>query len=111
MALLPNADRAVIDPARFVSYALNPNHPRGRHKARVFRAALGYDMNNLHDLIGRIRRAVLEEEAVALKSDRFGRYYRVDMTIEGPKGVARVRTVWLHDRGKDAPRLTTAFVL
>ncbi len=38
---LPNAERAVVDIAKLRDYCLNFEHPRGRHKARVFAAALG----------------------------------------------------------------------
>ena len=41
MASLPNADRAVLDLRKIEDYCLSPAHPRGRHKARVFRDALG----------------------------------------------------------------------
>jgi filamentous hemagglutinin len=40
--LLKNAHRAVVGARKIVDYALNPNHPVGRHKARVFAAALGF---------------------------------------------------------------------
>ena len=38
---LPQADRAHIDARKLRDYALNPDHPKGRHKARVFQSALG----------------------------------------------------------------------
>ena len=38
---LPNPERAVVDIAKLRDYCLNPRHPRGRHKARVFAAVLG----------------------------------------------------------------------
>jgi len=38
---LPNADNAVVEAAKLRDYCLNPAHPEGRHKARVFRSALG----------------------------------------------------------------------
>jgi len=38
---LPRATEAVIPADKLVDYALNTEHPRGRHKARVFRSALG----------------------------------------------------------------------
>ncbi|WP_200235400.1 DUF6883 domain-containing protein [Thiohalocapsa halophila] len=38
---LPNANQAVVDLEKLRGYCLNPAHPRGRHKARVFAAALG----------------------------------------------------------------------
>jgi hypothetical protein len=33
---LPNGDRAIVDLEKLRAYCLNPQHPRGRHKARVF---------------------------------------------------------------------------
>ena len=38
---LPNSDRAVVEIAKLRDYCLNPEHPHGKHKARVFAAALG----------------------------------------------------------------------
>ncbi len=38
---LPRAAGAVIPTHKLVEYALNPEHPRGQHKARVFQSALG----------------------------------------------------------------------
>ena len=40
---LPRIDRAAIPTEKLVGYALDPSHPRGRHKARVFSAALAID--------------------------------------------------------------------
>ena len=51
---LPNAARAAIDIEKLRDYALNPEHPRGRHKARVFAAALGLtavDSEELRDAL------------------------------------------------------------
>ncbi|MGH9338114.1 MAG: DUF6883 domain-containing protein [Acidobacteriota bacterium] len=62
-------------------------------------------------LLEQIRRAILRHEAIFLRRDRYGRHYRVDLTLEGPRGTGRVRTGWLYDRGSDVPRLTTAYVL
>lgn len=39
---LPNAELAIVEPEKLLSYCLNLQHPRGRHKARVF-AACGLD--------------------------------------------------------------------
>jgi hypothetical protein len=37
---LPHGDQAILDMRKIEDYCLNPSHPRGRHKARVFREAL-----------------------------------------------------------------------
>jgi hypothetical protein len=34
---LPHSDRAILDIRKIEDYCLSPVHPRGRHKARVFR--------------------------------------------------------------------------
>ncbi|HEX6012426.1 MAG TPA: hypothetical protein VFY87_11615 [Geminicoccaceae bacterium] len=110
MAILDNADRATIDVRKFKEYLLNPSSEKGAHKARVFQAALGYTRLNCLDLIEAIRQGIMTNDAVFVREDRYGRHYRVEMTITGPKGSALVATGWIFDRGGDVPRLTTAFV-
>ena len=39
---LPGGDKAVLDIRKIEDYCLSPIHPRGRHKARVFREALDW---------------------------------------------------------------------
>jgi hypothetical protein len=39
--LLPNPSRAVVDIRKLRDYCLNPEHPRGRHEARMLAARLG----------------------------------------------------------------------
>lgn len=39
--LLPNIEKATINLKKLADYVLNASHPEGRHKARVFLAALG----------------------------------------------------------------------
>ena len=38
---LPGGDAAIVDLDKLTGYCLNPDHPRGKHKARVFAATLG----------------------------------------------------------------------
>jgi hypothetical protein len=41
MAGLQDGAQAILELRKLEDYCLNPGHPRGRHKARVFRDALG----------------------------------------------------------------------
>jgi len=41
MAFLPNADFAEVPIVKLRDYALNPDHPVGKHKAKVFESVLG----------------------------------------------------------------------
>ncbi len=56
MPILSNAVIAVIEPEKFTSYCLDQDNEDGRHKARVFQSALGFDKSNAIDLIVAIQR-------------------------------------------------------
>jgi len=43
---LPRASEAEIPDAKLRDYALNPQHPDGMHKARVFLSALGLSQDD-----------------------------------------------------------------
>jgi hypothetical protein len=50
---LPNGDQAIVDIRKLLDYCLNPQHPRGRNKARVFASIgiTGADAEELRDAI------------------------------------------------------------
>jgi hypothetical protein len=106
---LPNADRAVVDPAKVRDYLLAAAHPVGRFKARFF-VSLGYAAEQWERLrndiliLGRAG-AVSSEIAIA-----YGRKFEVDGILTGPSGrSATVRSVWIVRTGEDFPRLVTVF--
>src|ERR1700730_8675453 len=96
---LPNGERGVVDLAKLRDYCLSLDHPRGRHKARVFAATLGLTA----DLAEELRHALLEaartEESTATDQDEYGQRYIVDFTMSGPGGEARVRSSWIIRSG------------
>ena len=108
---LPNGDRAVVDIAKLQDYCLNFEHLRGRHKARVFAAALGLTADYAEDLREALLRAVASEEATPTDNDQYGQRYVVDFTMNGPTGQGRVRSCWIIRKDEDFPRLTSCFVL
>lgn len=46
MPLLPNAEFAQVPMEKLVGYALNPEHPVGKHKALIFKAILGITLED-----------------------------------------------------------------
>ncbi|MDX6494137.1 MAG: hypothetical protein QOE17_123, partial [Gaiellales bacterium] len=46
MDLLPRASEAIVPAEKLVDYCLDPEHPQGTHKARVFLSALGIGRAN-----------------------------------------------------------------
>jgi hypothetical protein len=110
-ASLPGSDRAEIPLAKIVDYALNPDHPRGGHKATVFARVLGYDQSNAAELSHQIRAKLGNHEAVLRGSDQYGHRFSVDIPITGPSGrTATVRTVWIIESGADHPRLISTYI-
>src|SRR5688572_12912823 len=81
MALLPNRERAIVDLRKLSDYCLDPTHLRGRHKARVFREALGIARSDASWLREIVLRNIQTEEAIAIDADEFGGRWRVDLTV------------------------------
>jgi len=75
-----------------VSYCLNPEHSSGKHKARVFAAALGITAKNADDLRRLIAQAAIEGDIVQHAETEFGRLYKVDWKIDGRETVFYVRS-------------------
>jgi len=109
--ILPNAHLAVVDDAKLVEYCLNPQHPRGRHKARVFRSRLGIGPNEFQILRDALLAAVKTPVASIGEVDSFGQRYIVDFEMDSPAGGATVRSAWIIRADEDFPRLSTCYVL
>jgi hypothetical protein len=107
---LPNVERAVVEIEKLRDYALNPEHDEGQHKARVFRAALGFTREDAERLREMILEAAAREDATEGKLTRHGRLYTVDFSARGLEGEVTVRTGWIVGRGEDFPRLVTCYV-
>ena len=88
---------------------MNPQHPRGRHKARVF-ARLGFTAENASELQAALVAAAAAADAKPAASDQFGQRFVLESQIDGPRGTAIVRSTWIVRRGETAPRLTSCFV-
>jgi Domain of unknown function (DUF6883) len=108
---LPNADCAEVDLAKLRSYCLSPSHPRGRHKARVFRSKLGLgtaDAERLRALL--LAAARTATNAVQGREDAYGTRYVLDFPLTGTHGGGTVRSHWIVRRGEECPRLITCHV-
>ncbi|POD94446.1 S-type pyocin domain-containing protein [Pectobacterium odoriferum] len=109
--VLQNSDKATIDKNKLTGYALNPEHPVGGHKAKVFESALGYNQSNVDELIEQVRLGAGSSPAALGNATNYGQQVIVDMPIEGINGSsAIVRIGWFFDNGSDVPRLATIYV-
>lgn len=108
---IPNVEEAFINPDKLTKYALNPDHPVGANKARVFESALGYNLSNSDDLMKQVFEKLPMCDAVPGTVDVYGARYTVDIPITGPNGnTANVRTGWIIKAGSSIPELTTLYV-
>ena len=110
MALLPNADKAVVPFEKLREYSLNQLHPVGKHKARVFVSALGMTQKDAPRLRRMILQAILTNEATEVDTNEHGTRFTVDFQTLGLKGAITIRTAWIIDAGEAIPRLTSCYV-
>lgn len=107
---LPNGDRAIVDDAKLLEYALNPNHPVGRGHAELFDVLLGITRTNYVVLKNALLEAARGQEVVPGRATPFGRKYDMRVPMSGPRGKKDVLAVWLIETGDDRPRLVTCYV-
>ena len=108
---LPNPERAVVDIGKLRGYCLNPTHLRGRHKARVFKAAIGLTASDAEFLRLELLRAAMTYEAIGAGSDQHGQRYMIDFRLVRHGREAAVRSFWIVITGEDVARLATCYVL
>jgi hypothetical protein len=109
--ILPNAKRAVVDIRKLRDYCLNPDNPRGRHKALVFVSSLGITADDADFLRGKLLNAAQTEEVRRGELDLYGQRYTIDFEIRTGTGRATIRSGWIILRGKRVPRMTTCYVM
>ena len=106
---LPNADRAVIEPAKLHAYLLSRTHPVGRLKAAFF-FGLGYSSVDWRRLEADLRSQHLSGDATPRESTRYGQKFEIRAPLVGPSGQpAEVVSVWVVLADEDFPRLVTAY--
>ncbi|MEH2127984.1 DUF6883 domain-containing protein [Nostoc sp.] len=106
---LPNGEQAEISVQKLIGYCLNPEHPSGKHKARVFASILGITLENSDVLRELIQTAAVAGEVVQQSTTQFGQQFKVDWIVPDTDGI-RLRTIWEITANKPYPRLITAFL-
>ncbi len=92
-------------------YCLSPSHPRGRHKARVFREALDLQRSDAKWLRDVLLEAARSCEASQVAADAWGTQWRLDAAIRRQGKSVVVRTIWIVRTGEIAPTFVTCWVL
>ena len=92
---------------KFVKYALDPT--KAPDKARAFKEALGYDLDNYADLMQNIEDHLDESKFVEKGDKGYGMLYEYVMELVGANGKkANVLTAWIREN--EEKRLTSVYV-
>jgi hypothetical protein len=110
MPRLPNAVLAVADIEKLRDYSLNPSHDEGKHKARVFLAAMGFTQDDAERLRVLVLDAAHTRDAAPGKTLPQGQMYVLDFPAQGLRGEVTIRTAWIVERDTNFPRLVTCYV-
>jgi hypothetical protein len=108
---IPNAEDAIVDLRKLRDYCLHPTHDEGKHKARLFAAALGMTRDDAEDLREALLQAVKTYDAKPGRRDEYGQRYLVDFILEWRGQRALIRSGWIIEHGSDTPRLTSCYPL
>lgn len=108
---IPHGERAEVSIRKLRDYCLNPLHDQGKHKARVFMAALGMTAADAEALRDILIEAARTRDADAGYRDAYGQRYTIDLPLEWRGRRAIIRSGWLLEYGSDVPRLTSCYVL
>jgi hypothetical protein len=108
---LPNAEHAIVEIAKLRDYSLDATHEEGKHKARVFAAALAIGADDAEWLREKLLDAAVRCECERGRNTPFGQRYVLDFLLSKGGLEARVRSVWNVRPGETVPRLITCYVL
>jgi len=112
MQVLPNLEHAVIPVEKLRDYALNMEHPEGRHKASVFKEVLGIERRHADVLAELLRSTLPSAPAQSGKGDQYGDHWTTYHRIIGLNGQPAIVTVgWIFKKEQgQAPQLISCYI-
>ena len=108
---MPNGGSSIVEIEKLRNYCLNPAHPRGRHKARVFKSLLEMTAVDAEELRAALIDAAMGEDATPGATDIYGNRYIIDFELKRDERTAVVRSCWIVRSGEIAPRFVTCYIL
>jgi hypothetical protein len=108
---LPNLKNAMLDIRKLRDYCLNWEHPKGKDKARVFRAALAITQRDAVWLRNEILQKLEFAPSARQSEDKYGVRYVVNIKITKQNKSAILSTVWMVAHNDMRPILITCRVL
>ncbi len=101
--------KPMIGAQKFTEYLLN--HEKSRGKSKGFEQVFAFNNNNWHLFKAEIKKNFNIDRMEKKHSDQFGDRYEQVMEITGANGrKAFIRTAWILEKSKFAPRFVTAYL-
>lgn len=112
MQLLPNFDQATIPIEKLRDYALNMDHPEGKHKATAFKKMLGIERHHADTLRELLKSTLSTAPARPGKISDYGDHWTTYHKIVGLNARLAVVTVaWIFKKGGgDSPQLISCYL-
>ena len=103
--------KVTIDIRKLRDYSLNPHHPVGKHKARVFSSLLGIGRDDAQLLKKKIIENMKDVEIEWAHEDKFGKRFSADLTVNLKNRSFLVRTIWIIKSGSEVPELVSCYII
>ncbi len=108
---IPNCENAVVAIEKLRDYALNEEHSKGKHKAIVFRSALGFTKDDAEELRTILLDIACNDDAIESDFDEYGQRYIINFFLRrGNDQEAIIHSAWMIRTHEDFPRLLTCYV-
>lgn len=110
---MPNHQKAVTPPEKFINYSLEYDNPNARGKAEAYERALGFNKSNADILINQVEFAIQNESVspIEVSPTEFGVKYKYRIPIKGVNGqIKNIIAVYQIDKGTEIPRMVTNYV-
>jgi hypothetical protein len=99
-----------VDIRKLENYCLNPLHPIGKHKARLF-AVIGITAKHADELREILLKIVKTHEATLGRWDEYGQRYTIDFLLSWKGKQTLIRSGWIIEHELGIPKLTTCYPL
>lgn len=104
---LPNLETAVVEEAKITAYLLSEENSGGKS---AFFSAFGFTLVDWRQLSSALIEHASRHEVKHISQTKHGDKYIIEGAMQTPDGRSpQVRSVWIVDVGKEAPRLVTAY--
>ena len=110
MQKLPCPEQTIVHIEKLTDYCLNPEHPSGKHKARVFKTSLNLGIEEAGTLRTILLDVVHREIAIPTKRNAYGQKYVIDFEMSHSGRTAEIRSVWIVRDDENFPRFVTCYV-